>query len=288
MPVERAKRPRLRRGGETAILRESDTPIPGSPAEPIPRRMSTPYRGPDSAALDGPGHAPPAAWKRLLLLGVFAGGVVAFFALGGDEALRFETLREHRDELLAYTRAHYGRMLVISFAFYAATVAVSVPGATVLSLAAGFLFGRWVGTALIVSAATLGATAVFLAARYLFADAARRRLGERARRFMEGFRHDAVSYLLFLRLVPVFPFWLSNLVPAFTPVRTRTYVLTTAVGILPGSFVFANLGESLGRIDSPRQLLSPEVLLALALLGVLALLPVFIRKLRSPQPGGLR
>jgi uncharacterized membrane protein YdjX (TVP38/TMEM64 family) len=249
--------------------------------------MSTPHHGPDSAALEPGGSPPPAAWKRLLVLGLFAGGVVAFFALGGHETLRLETLREHRDELLAYTRAHYGRMLLISFGVYVATVALSVPGAAVLSLAVGFLFGRWVGTALIVSAATMGATLVFLAARYLFADAARRRLGERGRRFMEGFRHDAVSYLLFLRLVPVFPFWLANLIPAFTPVRTRTYVLTTAAGILPGSFVFANLGESLGRIDSAGELVSPRVLLALGLLGVLALLPVLVRKFRPSQPGGL-
>lgn len=242
--------------------------------------MSAPYR---KAGVPRPG--PP--WGRLLLLGVFAGGIAAFFALGGDEVLRFETLREHRDELLAYTRAHYWRMLATAFVVYVATVALSVPGAVVLSLGVGFLFGRWVGTALIVSAATLGATLVFLAARYLFAEWVRRRLGRRGRAWAERFRADAVSYLLFLRLVPVFPFWVSNLLPALAPVRTRTYVLTTAVGIVPGSFVFANLGESLGRIESPRELLSPEVLLALALLGVLALVPIAVKKLRSLQPGGL-
>ena len=206
---------------------------------------------------------------------------------GGDEWLRLETLRAHRDELLAYTRAHYATALALAFVVYVAAVALSVPGAVVLSLAVGFLFGRWVGTALIVTAATLGATLVFLGARYLFADAARRRLEGRAERILKGFGEDAFSYLLFLRLVPVFPFWLVNLVPALTPVPTRTYVAATAVGILPGSFVFANLGTSLGRIDSPRQLLSTRVLLALALLGVLALVPVLVRKFRSPQPGGL-
>ena len=233
-----------------------------------------------------PEKAPPAPWKRLLVAGVFAGGIAAFFLLGGDEWLRFETLRARRDELLAYTRAHYAAALALAFAVYVVTVALSVPGAAVLSLAMGFLFGRWVGTALIVTAATLGATLVFLGARYLFADLARRRVEGRAQRILKGFGENAFSYLLFLRLVPVFPFWLVNLVPAFAPVPTRTYVAATAVGILPGSFVFANLGTSLGRIESARQLLSAEVLLSLALLGVLALVPVLVRKLRSPQPGG--
>lgn len=224
-------------------------------------------------------------WRRFAVLAAFAVAVAAFFALGGDELLRFETLRAHRDTLLAYTRDHYARMLLLSFLVYVAVVAISVPGASVLSLAMGFLFGRWVGTAVILAAATLGATLVFLAARHLFADAARRRLGPRAQRVIHGFEKDAVNYLLFLRLVPVFPFWLANLIPAFTPVRTRTYVLATAVGILPGAFVFANLGESLGRIESADQLLSPQVLAALGMLGVLALLPVAVRKLRTPKPG---
>ncbi|HEX2091891.1 MAG TPA: VTT domain-containing protein [Longimicrobiaceae bacterium] len=246
---------------------------------------------PPGAGAAGPGGegeepgARRAPWPRILVLGLFAGGVAAFFALGGDEWLRFETLRAHRDELLAYTREHYGRALALAFAVYVATVALGVPGATVLSVAVGCLFGRWVGAALIVTAATLGATLVFLGARYLFADAARRRLGPRARRIVEGFGRDAVSYLLFLRLVPIFPFWLANLIPAFAPVSTRTYVVTTAVGILPGSFVFANLGESLGRIESADQVLSRPVLVALGLLGLLALTPVAVRKLRKPKPG---
>lgn len=251
------------------------TVVPGGSAPPEAR---TPPNGDPSPRERGHG-------RRWALAGAFAAGAVLFFVLGGDEWLRFETIRAHRDELLALAHTHRGAALLLAFTGYVAVVALSVPGATVASLAVGFLFGRWVGTLLIVSAATIGATIVFLAARHLFADAARRRLGPRAQRVVEGFERDAVNYLLFLRLVPVFPFWLANLVPAFTPVRTRTFVLTTALGILPGTFVFANLGESLGRIESPDQLLSPEVLLALGLLGLLALLPVALRKLRTPKPG---
>jgi len=221
----------------------------------------------------------------LVIQRLFAAGLALFFALGGHEWLRFETLREHRDQLLAVTREQGVLALLLAFLAYVVVVALSVPGGAVASLAMGFLFGRWVGTLLIVGAATLGATLVFLAARHLFADAARRRLGPRAQRVVDGFEEDAVSYLLFLRLVPVFPFWLANLIPAFTPVSTRVFVLTTAAGIVPGSFVFSNLGESLGRIESPDQLLSPRVLVSLGLLGLLALLPVAVRKLRTPEPG---
>jgi uncharacterized membrane protein YdjX (TVP38/TMEM64 family) len=244
------------------------TDVPASPADP-----------------GGNGTERRSHWRRWAVLGAFAAALGLFFALGGDEWLRFETLRAHRDQLLATTREHPVLAPALAFLAYVAVVALSVPGATVASLAMGFLFGRWAGALLIVAAATLGATLVFLAARHLFADAARRRLGPRAQRVVDGFEKDAVSYLLFLRLVPVFPFWLANLIPAFTPVSTRVFVLTTAAGIVPGSFVFANLGESLGRIRSPDQLLSPRVLTSLGLLGLLALLPVAVRKLRTPKPG---
>jgi len=151
----------------------------------------------------------------------------------------------------------------------------------VLSLAMGFVFGRWVGTALVVAAATTGAALVFLAARYLFADAARRRLGALGERINAGFNESAFSYLLFLRLVPLFPFFLVNLAPAFTTVPLRTYVLATLVGIIPGSFVFANLGQALGRLDSLQGLVSPQVLGGLGLLALFALVPVIVQKLRA-------
>jgi uncharacterized membrane protein YdjX (TVP38/TMEM64 family) len=136
---------------------------------------------------------------------------------------------------------------------------------------------------IIVCAATVGATLVFLAARYLFADAARKRMGGLAQKINEGFTQDAFNYMLFLRLVPLFPFWLVNLAPAFTNVKLRTYVLATAIGIIPGSFVFANLGRTLGQIDSLQGLLSREVVGAFVLLGVFALIPVLIKKFRGKR-----
>jgi uncharacterized membrane protein YdjX (TVP38/TMEM64 family) len=220
-------------------------------------------------------------WLKLGLLALFAGVVVAFFALGGERYLTLESIKANRDALLGFTERHYVAALVIAFLVYAGAVAFSLPGGLALSLATGFVFGRWVGTVLVVLAATLGATLVFLAARYIFADADRKRLGAWGDKINDGFTQNAFSYLLFLRLVPAFPFFLVNLAPAFTSIPLRTYVLATFVGIIPGTFVFVNLGQTLGRLESLRGLLSAETLGALALLGVFALVPVARRALRA-------
>jgi uncharacterized membrane protein YdjX (TVP38/TMEM64 family) len=220
-------------------------------------------------------------WLKLLILAVFAGAIAAFFALGGQKYLSLETIKAHRDQLLGFTSEHRVAMVGLAFLVYALAVALSLPGALILSLTCGFLFGRWLGTLVIVAAATLGATVVFLAARYLIADWARARLGTLGRRINEGFSANAFNYMLFLRLVPAFPFFLVNLAPAFTDIRLPTYVVATAIGIVPGAFVFANLGETLGTIDSLSGLVSKETLAAFALLGVLALVPVVVKRIRS-------
>lgn len=220
-------------------------------------------------------------WIKVLIVAVFAGAIIAFFALGGREYLSLEAIKAHRDALKSFTSAHLALSVVIAFAVYALAVCLSLPGALLLSLTCGFLFGRWLGTAVIVCAATLGATMVFVAARYLFADWARSRLGSLGQKINEGFTENAFSYMLFLRLVPAFPFFLVNLAPAFTSIKLSTYVLATAIGIIPGSLVFANLGETLGTIDSLSGLVSRHTLVAFALLGLLALVPVVVRKLKA-------
>lgn len=220
-------------------------------------------------------------WLKLLILALFAGALIAFFAFGGQKYLTLETIKSNRDALVGYTRDHYVLALAIAFIGYTIAVACSVPGAIVLSLTCGFLFGRWVGTLVILGAATLGATLVFLAARYLVADWARTKMGALGRKINEGFSANAFSYMLFLRLVPAFPFFLVNLAPAFTSIPVSTYVLATAIGIIPGAFVYANLGETLGTIDSLSGLISKETLIAFALLGVLSLSPIIVRKIKS-------
>jgi uncharacterized membrane protein YdjX (TVP38/TMEM64 family) len=228
--------------------------------------------------------------KKLALLVLVAAALAAFFLLGGPRWLNLETLQENRERLQAFTARHYAAVLAGATLAYAAATALSFPGAIVLTLAAGFLFGPWVGTAVVVTGATLGATGAFLGARYLFAEAARRRMGPRLRRLSAGFEEDGMSYMLFLRLVPVFPFWLVNLAPAFTSLPTRTFVAATAVGIVPGSFVYCYLGARLSTLRSPSDVYrDPRWLLALGLLAALSLLPVAWKKFRSrPEPGATR
>lgn len=217
-------------------------------------------------------------WSKLAIVGVFVAAVVAFFAFDGPRYLSLETIKANRDALLAFADRNFVAAIVIAFLVYAGAVALSLPGGLVLSLTMGFIFGRWVGTLLVVVAATVGATLVFLAARYLFADAARKRLGTLGEKINAGFTDNAFSYLLFLRLVPAFPFFLVNLAPAFTSIPVRTYALATLIGIVPGSFVFVNLGQTLGRIESLSGLVSRDTLLAFTLLGIFALIPVAWKK----------
>jgi uncharacterized membrane protein YdjX (TVP38/TMEM64 family) len=224
-------------------------------------------------------------WGKLVVFALFAGAIAAFFALGGQDYLSLETIKANRDALLSFTDRHFVPALAIAFIVYVAATALSLPGGLVLSLTIGFIFGRWVGTVLVVIAATVGATLVFLAARYLFAEPARKRLGAVGERINAGFTENAFSYLLFLRLVPLFPFFLVNLAPAFTNIPVRTYVLATLIGIIPGTFVYVNLGQTLGRIESLQGLVSHETLIAFGLLGLLALLPVAWKRLKARRAG---
>lgn len=225
----------------------------------------------------------PVGIKVLILL-IFSAGFVAFFALGGDQWLNLAALKAQRNALLSYTESHYFTTLLIAVLIYTAAIALSIPGAIILSLAVGLMFGRWVGTAVIVFSATLGAMLVFLAARYLFAETVQKRIGGLAKKFIDGFNENAFNYLLFLRFVPFFPFWLVNLaVASLTSVSMRTYVLATFIGIIPGTFIFANLGQSLGRINSVSELFSIEIIGAFVLLGLFALVPLLIKKVRAAK-----
>ncbi len=145
------------------------------------------------------------------------------------------------------------------------------------------MFGTVLGTVYVNLAATSGATLAFLAARYLFRDAVERRFGVKIESIQRGFARNPVSYLLTLRLIPLFPFFLVNLASGLTRIRLSTYVVATAIGILPGSAVYANAGRQLGAIDSLRDVASPGVVGAFVLLGLLALVPVLYQRLRTPS-----
>jgi uncharacterized membrane protein YdjX (TVP38/TMEM64 family) len=201
--------------------------------------------------------------------------------LGGY--LSLEALARHREALSALVAQHAVPAGALYVAAYVAVAALSLPGATVMTLAGGLLFGAALGTALAVVAATTGATLLFLLARRVFGEDALARLGPRAERLAAAIRREAASYLLVLRLVPLFPFFLVNLVPAFCGVRLPVFVATTFVGIIPGTAVFslagAGLGNALGAGGfDPRQVLTPEILLALCGLAALSLAAIPLRR----------
>jgi len=223
-------------------------------------------------------------WLPVAVLGL---GFVLFFALGLQRHISFEALQEHRDWLAAEVARNEALVAAAYIAIYTLVVAFSIPGGAIMTISAGFLFGTVPAASFGVVGGTLGAACVFLAARTAFGEVLRAKAGPALKRMESGFRENAFSYMLFLRLIPLFPFWLVNLVPAFLGVSLRTYFLATLVGVIPGALVFASLGNGLGVIldagDEPDLgiLLRLDVLLPLLALAVLALLPVAYKKIKA-------
>ena len=224
---------------------------------------------------------------RLLPLVIIVIVVGAFFALGGNQYLSFESLGQNRRELLQWTTENPVLAAVIFFTAYTLVVAFSLPGATWMTLGGGFVFGTLMATVFVVSAATIGAVAIFLIARYCLADRFHAKMSPAALKMEAGFQANALSYLLFLRLVPAFPFWLINLVPAFVGVPLRIYIIGTFVGIIPGSVVYCSVGNGLGAVfDSGGTpdlgiIFQPEILAPIIAMAVLALVPIGYKWIKS-------
>ncbi len=209
---------------------------------------------------------------RVTVAALFVTAIAAFFLLDLQQYFRLEVLREQRDSLLAFTEANFVLMIAAYMGVYILMAALSVPGAAVMTLAGGALFGVVTGTIAVSFASTTGATLVFLAARFLFRDAVQQRFGKRIAAINRGVEKDGAFYLLALRLVPVFPFWVINLVMALTPIRTWTYFWVSQIGMLPATIVYVNAGTQLARVDSVGDVLSPQLIGAFVLLGLLPLI----------------
>jgi uncharacterized membrane protein YdjX (TVP38/TMEM64 family) len=216
---------------------------------------------------------------KLVIVAAIALAVGAFFYFDLGRLLSLAALKDNRDKLLAFTQANYAAAAGLFILSYIAVTGLSLPGAVILTLAGGFLFGGVVGTLLVNVGATTGATLAFLTARYLLRDAVEQKFGTWLGPLQEGFAKNAFSYLMTLRLIPLFPFFVVNLVSGLTRVSLATYVAATALGIIPGSFVYAYAGRQLGTINSLKEIASPNVIGAFVLLGLLALLPIAYKKL---------
>jgi len=220
-------------------------------------------------------------WKKILI--ALTGGVAVclfmWFDLG--RFLTLEALKANRQSLVEFHAAHRVAMVAGFMAIYIAQTALSLPGAAVLSLAAGAIFGSVMGTVYANIAATIGATLAFLVVRYLLRDAVLNRFGTKLEHLNRELEARGLNYLLFLRLVPLFPFFLINLAAGLTRLPLRTFILGTMIGIIPGGFVYVNAGASLATIASLSDIVSPRVVGSFALLGLFALVPALYNRLKE-------
>ncbi len=232
--------------------------------------------------------------KRWLALAVLLAGVGAAAAGLGD-ALGFDGLRRNQQLLLGFVEANPVLASLVYIAGYAALVAVSMPGAGSLTLVGGYLFGWLEGTLYVLVSQSLGATAVFLIARIALRDVVLARAGPRLRALRDGFRQDALSYMIAIRVSGLFPALMVNGLPGALDIPLRTYVVATVVGLIPGTLVYSSAGDGLGDVLMSRHdiglddLLTPQIVLSLLGLAVLALLPVvYHRYHRSRRRHGVR
>jgi uncharacterized membrane protein YdjX (TVP38/TMEM64 family) len=232
---------------------------------------------------------------RLLPIGIVLAGLGLSYAFGLQDYLSLSYLGESRAALKAYVAANFGLSAAAFMAIYISAVAFSLPAATILTVFGGFMFGWLAGGLMVVIAATIGACILFLAARSAFGGFLRDKVGGRAAALAEGFKKDAFSYLLVLRLAPVFPFFFVNIAPALFDVTLRTFAAATFLGIIPGTFAYAFLGQGVDSVLDAAQksgteasigdLVTPQITLAFAALACVAAIPIIIKKLRKPPAG---
>ncbi len=217
---------------------------------------------------------------------IVVGGIAAialFFYLDLQRFLTLAALKANREALENYYAGHRVAMVAGFMTVYVVQTALSLPGAAILSLAAGAIFGSVMGTVYAIIAATIGATLAFLVTRYLLREAVLTRFGPKLEGINRELELRGFNYLLFLRLVPVFPFFLINLAAGLTRLPLRTFFIGTLLGIVPGGFVYVNAGASLATIDSLAGIASPRVIGSLAILGLFALIPALYTKVKSSR-----
>ena len=233
----------------------------------------------DAATTSAP--AAKSKLKRFLPLAIIVTALTAFFVLGGPKYISLDSLRDNQEFLKAFVADNYILAVVGFVVIYATLVAISVPGAGFLSIFAGFLFGLTTGVPAVIIAATIGATTLFLVVRSAFGSGLAAKAGPYMEKFEKGLKENELSYLFILRLVPIFPFFIVNIVPPLFDVKLRNYVLTTILGIIPGSLVYVSVGNGIGDALSAGQdvplsglMFRPAVILPIIGLILLSMIPV--------------
>lgn len=210
--------------------------------------------------------------SRFILIGVIVAAVAAFVALDLGQYLSFEALKTQRDALQGQVAAHPVLSITLFFVAYVLVAALALPGAAIMTLAGGALFGLVTGTLVVSFASSIGATLAFLGARFLFRDSIQARFGDKLKTLNDGIDREGGFYLLALRLVPVFPFFVINVLGGLTSLRPRTFYWVSQLGMLPATAVYVNAGTELAQVDSAGDILSPQLIGAFVLLGVLPLI----------------
>lgn len=224
--------------------------------------------------------------KRWLPLALIAVLLIGGYALGLHRYLSFEAFSRNRDELTAFVAAHFWLAAAAYIGLYTLAVSMSFPGASFLTIAGGIIFGWELAGTMTVFAATIGASIIFLIARTAVGDLLKERAGPRLAKLRDGFNDDSFMYLLFLRLVPAFPFWLINIAPAFFGMRLAPYVTATAIGILPGTYAYAYFGQSLGTAVANGGFVPHHLVLGLTILAIATLIPILIKRWRKSRHVG--
>ena len=221
----------------------------------------------------------------VLIIGV---ALALFFGLGLQKYFSLDSLRENREQLLAWRDQNFWFALGIFTVVYTGAVAISFPGSSILTIFGGFLFGLWAGTGAVLIGASIGATIIFLVAKNFAGDLLKNKASGFVKKMEQGFREDELSYMFLLRLVPAFPFWAVNIASGLIGVSTRNYLIGTLLGIIPGTFVYVSIGNGVGAafeagedVQLSGVLTQPAILLPIVGLVVLALIPILYKKLSS-------
>ena len=216
--------------------------------------------------------------KKLLLVMLILGLIVVYKFFGLESFFSFENLKAQKELLLSLVQSHFWLSAAVLMLGYALSVALMIPIATFFALAAGFMFGALWGTLIAVLGATLGAVASFYVARFVLGESLQQKYTQELNRFNSEFEANGYSYLFALRLLPIFPFFLINLLCGLTRIDVKTFFITTFIGIIPGGFAYTYAGSQLSSINALSDIFTKEMALAFVFLGLLSLIPVVYKK----------
>lgn len=218
--------------------------------------------------------------KKITMFIVIIIAIVIFRVSGLGDYFTFEYMKDHSNSLKEYLDSHFIQFTLGFIGIYLISAALSLPWATLLTMLSGFLYGTIKGVIIVNIGATFGSLLAFWAARYIFREGLKSKYGDKLEKIDNEIQKNGISYMLFLRLIPVFPFFLINLAAGLTDIPARKFALTTMIGIIPGSAVYAFAGQSLNSIESASEILTPEIIMAFVLLGLFALVPTLYQKFK--------